>query len=241
MKLFRSFVASLISEFSWIIISDFAFSRFPRPTSMQTEGKWEELRKDGMILQNQRDSSDRRKSGIMLGLVLGDGKERQGQVYFTSWVAVCKGFSRSEHLFSAQTLWVWRHGPCNKVRRPFVFPISKRNKNSGFSHVESGNRDTPKFVLKNRDIPIKSGWVARLKVPSSHLSALNREKYHNEKVKEMNTKIGQSTHPRDLQLIRNKTTLKRFSKLRHWHSALTPTWIQLHFNYPQALSTRTLQ
>ena len=26
---------------------------------------------------------DRRKSGIMLGLVLGDGKERQGQVYFT--------------------------------------------------------------------------------------------------------------------------------------------------------------
>ena len=162
MKLFRSFVASLISEFSWIIISDFAFSRFPRPTSMQTEGKWEESRKDGMILQNQRDSSDRRKSGIMLGLVLGDGKERQGQVYFTSWVAVCKGFSRSEHLFSAQTLWVWRHGPCNKVRRPFVFPISKRNKNSGFSHVESGNRDTPKFVLKNRDIPIKSGWVAGL-------------------------------------------------------------------------------
>ena len=162
MKLFRSFVASLISEFRWIIISDFAFSRFPRPTSMQTEGKWEESRKDGMILQNQRDSSDRRKSGIMLGLVLGDGKERQGQVYFTSWVAVCKGFSRSEHLFSAQTLWVWRHGSCNKVRRPFVFPISKRNKNSGFSHVESGNRDTPKFVLKNRDIPIKSGWVAGL-------------------------------------------------------------------------------
>ena len=30
------------------------------------------------------DSSNRRKSGIMLGLVLGDGKERQGQVYFTS-------------------------------------------------------------------------------------------------------------------------------------------------------------
>ena len=47
--------------------------------------------------------------------------------------------------------------PCNKVRRPFVFPISKRNKNSGFSQVESGNRDTPRFVLKNRDIPIKSG------------------------------------------------------------------------------------
>ena len=46
---------------------------------------------------------------------------------------------------------------CNKVRSPFVFPISKRNKNSGFSHVESGNPDTPRFVLKNRDILIKSG------------------------------------------------------------------------------------
>ena len=40
---------------------------------------------------------------------------------------------------------------------PFILPISKRNKNSGFSHVKSGNRDTPRFVLKNRDIPIKSG------------------------------------------------------------------------------------
>ena len=40
---------------------------------------------------------------------------------------------------------------------PFCFPIPKRNKNSGFSHVESGNWDTPRFVLKNRDIPIKSG------------------------------------------------------------------------------------
>ena len=30
-----------------------------------------------------------------LGLVLGDGKERQGQAYFTRRVAVCKGFSRS--------------------------------------------------------------------------------------------------------------------------------------------------
>ena len=39
----------------------------------------------------------------------------------------------------------------------FVFPISKQNKNSGFPHMESGNRDAPKFVLKNRDIPIKSG------------------------------------------------------------------------------------
>ena len=46
---------------------------------------------------------------------------------------------------------------CDKVRRPFVFPILKQNKNSGCAHMESGNRDTPRFLLKNRDIPIKLG------------------------------------------------------------------------------------
>ena len=40
---------------------------------------------------------------------------------------------------------------------PFCFSNFETNKNSGFSHVKSGNRDTPRFVLKNRDIPIKSG------------------------------------------------------------------------------------
>ena len=83
MKLFISFAGSLISEFRCIIISDFALSRFPSPGSLQMEEKREESREDGMILQNQRNSADRRKSDIMLGLVLGDGKERQGQVYFT--------------------------------------------------------------------------------------------------------------------------------------------------------------
>ena len=42
-------------------------------------GKWVESRKDGRVLQKQRNSSDRWKSGIML--VLSDGKERQ--VHFT--------------------------------------------------------------------------------------------------------------------------------------------------------------
>ena len=82
--MFRSFVASLISEFRRIIISDFALSWLPRPRLLQTEEKWEESRKEWTILQNQWNLSDRRKSGIMLGLVLGDGKERQGQVYFTN-------------------------------------------------------------------------------------------------------------------------------------------------------------
>ena len=74
--------------------------------------------------------------------------------------SLSRGVQRIQPIISfifSQTLWVWRHGPCNKVRRPFVFPISKQNKNSGFSHVELGNWDTPRFVLKNRDIPNKSG------------------------------------------------------------------------------------
>ena len=40
------------------------------------EEKWDDPSKPAEFL-------DRRKSDIMLGLVLGDGKERLGQVYFT--------------------------------------------------------------------------------------------------------------------------------------------------------------
>ena len=40
---------------------------------------------------------------------------------------------------------------CDKVRRLFLFPISKENKNLGFSHVKSGNPDTSRyFVLSGR-------------------------------------------------------------------------------------------
>ena len=63
--------------------------------TVANRGKWVESRKDGRVLQKQRNSSDRRKSGIVL--VLGDGKERQ--VYFTRWVSVSKGLSQGR-LFS---------------------------------------------------------------------------------------------------------------------------------------------
>ena len=60
---------------------NFKLSTFPISAAQiaANGGKWVESRKDGMILQKQRNSSDRRKSGIMF--FLGDGKERQ--VYFT--------------------------------------------------------------------------------------------------------------------------------------------------------------
>ena len=36
---------------------------------------------------------------------------------------------------------------CDKVRRLFLFPISKQNKNLGFSHVKSGNPDTSRYFV----------------------------------------------------------------------------------------------
>ena len=48
-------------------------------------------------------------------------------------------------------------GHATKRGALLFFTILKRNKNLGFSHVESENRDTPRFALKNRDILIKSG------------------------------------------------------------------------------------
>ena len=41
--------------------------------------------------------------------------------------------------------------------RPFCFSNFETKKKSGFSHVKSGNRNTPRFGMKNWDIPIKSG------------------------------------------------------------------------------------
>ena len=161
MKLFTiSFVVLLISEFRWIIISDFALSRFPRPRSLQTEEKWEESRKNRMILQNQRDSLG---SAEEWHHVRPSSGRREREVRPSLLHLLSRGVQRVQpiiaFIFSPNFVGL-ETGPCNKVRRPFVFPIPKRNKNSGFSHVESGNRDTPRFVLKNRDIPIKSGWVA---------------------------------------------------------------------------------
>ena len=73
----RSFV-----DFEVPLNYNFELSTFPISVTqiVANGGKWVESRKDGMILQKQRNSSNQRKSGIML--VLGDGKERQ--VYFTS-------------------------------------------------------------------------------------------------------------------------------------------------------------
>ena len=72
----RSFV-----DFGVLLNYNIELRTFPIYTAqiVANGGKWVESRKDGRFLQKQRNSSDRRKSGIML--VLGDGKERQ--VYFT--------------------------------------------------------------------------------------------------------------------------------------------------------------
>ena len=72
----RSFI-----DFGVPLNYDFELRTFPifAAQIVVNRGKWVESRKDGRVLQKQQNSSDRRKSGIML--VLGNGKERQ--VYFT--------------------------------------------------------------------------------------------------------------------------------------------------------------
>ena len=49
-----------------------------------------------------------------------------------------------------------RHGTCDNVRCLFVFLISKQNKKKN-RDFHTWNQDTSRFVLKNRDIRIKSG------------------------------------------------------------------------------------
>ena len=121
------------------IISDFALSRFSRPRSLQTEEKWEDL-------QKQQNFSDRRKSGIMLEM--GDAKS----------TSLSRSVQRVQPRPSIQPIIKFIFSPrfvgletCDKVRRLFLFPISKQNKNLGFSHMKSGNPDTSRyFVLSGR-------------------------------------------------------------------------------------------
>ena len=101
-----------------------------------------------MILQNQRNSSDRHKSGIMLGLVLGNGKERQAKSTSLAESRCAKDSADHSYLFLAQTVgletWVMQQSETH-----FCF--------SNFETKQKlGIRNTPRFVLKNWDMRIKS-------------------------------------------------------------------------------------
>ena len=49
---------------------------------------------------------------------------------------------------------------CDKVRRLFLFPISKQNKNLGFSHVKSGNPDTSRYFALSGRSAVMSDYTA---------------------------------------------------------------------------------
>ena len=49
---------------------------------------------------------------------------------------------------------------CDKVRRLFLFPISKQNKNLGFSDVKSGNPDTSRYFVLSGRSAIVSDYTA---------------------------------------------------------------------------------
>ena len=50
---------------------------------------------------------------------------------------------------------------CDKVRRLFLFPISKQNKNLGFSHVKSGNPDTSRYFVLSGRSAVVSDYTAK--------------------------------------------------------------------------------
>ena len=56
-----------------------------------------------------------------------------------------------------ENFWLWQTSPL-LIRLIFT------TVNLGFSHIESGNQDTSRLVLKNRDIQIKLGWVSGLQI-----------------------------------------------------------------------------
>ena len=62
---------------------------------------------------------------------------------------------------------------CDKVRRLFLFPISKQNKNLEFSHVKSGNPDTSRyFVLSGRSAVVSDYTANFSQTKKSQLAGL---------------------------------------------------------------------
>ena len=60
-----------------------------------------------------------------------------------------------------------------KVRRLFLFPISKQNKNLGFSQVKSGNPDTSRyFVLSDRSAEVSDYTANFSQTKKSQLAGL---------------------------------------------------------------------
>ena len=121
----RSFL-DFVVPLNYIIISDFALSRFSGPRSLQTEEKWEDPSKTAEFLGSAEEWHHVR-----------DGRR---QVYLTRWV---RSVQRVQPRPSIQPIIKFIFSPrfagletCDKVRRLFFSPISKQNKNLGFSHVK---------------------------------------------------------------------------------------------------------
>ena len=87
-----------------------------------------------MILQNQRNSSDRRKSGIMLGLALGAGKRGEAK---PSSLAESRCAKDSAFIFSPNFVGLETRA-MQQNDRPFCFSNSKTEKKLGIFTREIG-------------------------------------------------------------------------------------------------------
>ena len=62
---------------------------------------------------------------------------------------------------------------CDKVRRLFLFTISKQNKNLGFPHVKSGNPDTSRYFVLSGTSAVVSDYTANFsQAKNSQLAGL---------------------------------------------------------------------
>ena len=142
----RSFL-DFVVPLNYIIISDFALSRFSRPRSLQTEEKWEDPSKTAEFLGSAEEWHHVR-----------DGRR---QVYLTRRV---RSVQRVQPRPSIQPIIISPRfagfETCDKVRRLFLFPISKQNKNLGFPHVKSGNPDTSRYFALSGRSAVVSDYTA---------------------------------------------------------------------------------
>ena len=83
---------------------------------------------------------------------------------------------------------------CDKVRRLFLFPISKQNKNLGFSHVKSGNPDTSRYFALSGRSAVVSDYTANFSQTKKNSQLAGLRLFFSTEVKKKKSGGGPSLH-----------------------------------------------
>ena len=136
-------------------ISDFALSQFSRPRSLQTEEKWEDPLKTGEFIGSAEEwhhvSDGKGEREARPSLLHSLSRSVQRIQPRPSIQPIIK-FIFSPHCVGFLEIWDMR-----QRETPCVFLISKQNKKNWDFHTWNQDTSRSRFVLKNRDIRIKSG------------------------------------------------------------------------------------